>query len=622
LNINGRAPVDEAALRRMNGLLRHRGPDDDGFLLEGPLGLAMRRFSIIALAGGRQPVSNEDGSVTLVFNGEIYNYRELAAALKARGHKFSTASDTEVIAHLYEEEGENCVKKLRGMFAFALRDKKRGRLVLARDRLGKKPLYYCHKDGRLAFASELEALVSLDFVSREVDLRALDHYLGLQYIPAPFSIYKDVRKLPPAHTLAADAAGIKLSRYWSLNAERAEFSGTFDEAKTAVREKLEEAVRLRLEADVPLGAFLSGGVDSSAVVALMAAQSSGPVRTFCVGFEEAEFSELPYAREVAQRYSTRHTEIIVRPGIEDDLPLIARRYGEPFADSSAVPSYYVARETVRHVKVALSGDGGDESFGGYPRYHEIARLAWLDSLPGAAKKAVRALSELVPADSGGPGALSKLKRFAAGFDRPFHQRYFGTLAHFDEADKSRLYNAQTAAELGGDFTEPRRWIESFFRGAARLDTANKLMYCDFNSYLPHCLMAKMDIASMANSLEARSPFMDQELIELAFSLPGGYKLSGSRGKHVLKEAVRDLLPESVLDREKKGFGLPAADWLGGRLRGYWEGMVLSDKAELRRWLNQDYIREIQAEHLAGRKNNGRLLWSLLMLELWARENLR
>jgi len=607
----GHGGADERALRAMNGKLFHRGPDGEGYLLDGPVGLAMRRLSIIDLPGGGQPVFNEDKTLAVVFNGEIYNHRALAAGLKAKRHVFSTACDTETLVHLYEEYGEDMFSRLRGMFAFALWDSRRKRMLVARDRLGKKPLCYSFKNGRLAFASEMEALLESGVASREVDFTALDLYLGLQYIPAPLSIFKDVRKLEPGCFISAQAGSCEIKKYWELRPAGNSLSGGYDDAVDLVRSKLEESVKQRLEADVPLGAFLSGGVDSSAVVAFMARNSSAPVKTFSIGFEGETASELPFARETAKRYSTEHTEITVRPDMLSVLPMLARHYGEPFADSSAVPSYYVARETAKHVKVALNGDGGDEAFCGYPRYATLSARAGLLALPAMLRKSVASVAACLP--------QGKAKRFGLSLDRTLSELHFNAISYFGAAEKRRLYSKETAALLDGNMRGAEDYIGALFTRAACAGALAQMSYCDYNSYLPHCLLAKMDIASMAASLEARSPFLDHELVELAFALPAEYKTGGGTGKRILKDALRGIVPDSVLARPKTGFALPLDSWLRGELKDFWTATVLSDGARRRGWFDAGYVKSLQEAHLSGQADNGRLLWSLMMLELWAAE---
>jgi len=606
---------DPRRLKAAADLIAHRGPDDEGFYADGPVGLGMRRLSIIDVAGGHQPISYAGGTLTIVFNGEIYNFIELRAELEARGHRFKTRTDTEVILALYREHGTACVKKLRGMFAFALWDKPRGRLLIARDRIGKKPLVYAEGPWGLAFASELRCLFALAPVPKEVEPEAIDQFLTLQYIPSPKTIYKAARKLPPGHILVHEKGGTTIEPYWDLPLGAGPVTTDVEEAKRLLRAKLTESVKLRLISDVPLGAFLSGGVDSSIVVGLMAELQS-KVRTFSIGFEEQEFSELRYAKEVAQRFGCEHTEFIVRPEMADVLPTLAWHYGEPYADASALPSYYVARETRRHVTVALNGDGGDENFAGYIRYFAMKLARGFDALPSPARRALAGAAELLPDGQAPFGLLWKGKRFmrsTLGVDLP--RRHLKMVGYFSEEDKAGLYSKTFEAKLARGVSEA--WMAELFARARNEDFVNTLLYVDFKSYLPECLMTKIDIATMAASLEGRSPLLDHEFVELAFRLPGEWKLKGLRGhKWIMKEAFKDLLPDSIRKRGKMGFGIPLGPWFRGPLKGFWQDHVLSRAALERGYFNETALRRLWEEHQTGRRDHGYRLWALLMLELW------
>jgi len=608
--------LNEALLKKMNDCIVHRGPDDAGVRLDGSAGLGMRRLSIIDLAAGHQPMTNEDESLWIVFNGEIYNFQSLREELLAKGHPFKTHSDTEVILHLYEEMGPECVTRLRGMFAFALHDKKRDRLLLARDRLGKKPLVYTQKNGTLAWASELRSLLELPGISKEVDLEALDLYLSLQYIPSPRTIFKDIRKLPPAHILIYEKGQAAVRRYWDLPVDQPTLDISLDEAKHTLREKLTEAVRLRMIADVPLGAFLSGGVDSTLVVGLMSGLTDRPVKTFAVGFEEQEFSELPYARAAADRFGTQHTEIIVKPEMTEVLPKLAWHYGEPFGDSSSLPTYYVAKETRRYVTVALNGDGGDEIFAGYPRYAGFHAARYADAVPRALRPALVGAINALPGFLPPKGFIEKSKRFANAFlfqDDP--ARYRRLVGHFSEADKDGFYAPALRAALPGNLAD--NYLAGLFDKVHHQDDINRLSYVDLSSYLPECLMTKVDIATMANSLEGRSPLLDHEVAEWVYRLPGAWKWkSPKRTKWIFKETLKDLLPPSIQTRKKMGFGIPVDDWFRGKLKDYWAGHVLSQKALARGYFRPEGLRRIFDEHIQRRRDHGYRLWTLLMLELW------
>ena len=629
--------VSRELLKGMNALIRHRGPDDEGWVVDGPLGLAMSRLAIIDLTGGHQPMTaaagparEREGSAVsgnpwtivpgqepvIVFNGEIYNFLELRKELEAQGRRFRTHSDTEVILHLYELMGPDCVTRLRGMFAFAIWDPRRQRLLLARDRLGKKPLVYAAKDGRLAFASELRCLLQLPWVSRELDVRALDLFLSLQYIPSPHSIFKGIEKLPPGHLLICEKGRIEARRYWDLP-KKSPRTWKLGDAKDAIREKLKESVRLRMIADVPLGAFLSGGIDSSVVVGLMAGLTDRPVKTFSIGFEEADFSELGYARQIARRFGTDHSEFIVKPEMAEVLPKIAWHYGEPYADPSALPSYYVARETRKHVTVALNGDGGDENFAGYLRYLAMQAARVWDVLPRPLQRLALAGSRFLP-DKNAPYALPwRLKRFldsVANADLP--ARHLRMIGYFMEPDKDLLYAPALDAALGHHRNAALGYMAQVMARSEGLDPVNRLLYADFTTYLPECLLVKMDIATMACSLEGRSPFLDHEFVELVFPMPGDWKLRGWKLKWLLKETFKDLLPAEIYNRPKQGFGLPLSPWFRGKLKGYWQEHVLSGRARSRGYFKKEGLERLLSEHESSRRDHSYRMWALLMLELW------
>jgi asparagine synthase (glutamine-hydrolysing) len=609
-----------AVLAAMNDALVHRGPDDQGAWVspDGGVGLAMRRLSIIDRAGGHQPVFNEDGTVGVVFNGEIYNFQELRRDLEKRGHRFSTRSDTETIVHLYEEQGTDCVKSLRGMFALALWDAKRRRLLLARDRFGKKPLFYFDRDGTLAWSSELQGLKRHPKFDAAFDPAALDLYLSLQYIPSPMTIHKNVRKLPPAHRLVVENGRARLERYWDLPADAAPSARDPREAMAEIRRRLTDAVRVRMISEVPLGAFLSGGVDSSVVVGLMSGLSEKPVKTFSIGFDREEFTELPHARAVARRFGTDHTEFVVTPAAASVLPVLARHYGEPYADPSALPTYYVARETRRHVTVALNGDGGDENFAGYLRHRAAAAAHRLRFVPpGMWRAAAAALGR--SADRGGSrGLVWRARRFVdamAGGDRA--DRHLGFARFFSEDDKRALYTPAFAAGL--PTAAAHRYFAEAFARAPGGDAINQTLAVDFATYLPECLMTKVDIASMAVSLEARSPLLDHEFVEYVHRLPGDWKLKGwTGGKWIFKEAFKDLLPPSIARRGKMGFGIPLGPWFRGELRSLFTETVLSPEALRRGYFRTRALSALWDEHQSGRRDHGYKLWALLMLEMWHR----
>lgn len=577
--------VEQSLLKRMNNLIAHRGPDDEGYFVQGKVGLAMRRLSIIDLSSGHQPIANDDGTIQIVFNGEIYNFQSLREELITKGHKFKTQSDTEAILRLYEEMGPDCVKRLRGMFAFAIWDARKNRLMLARDRVGKKPLVYSNSNGQLAWASEIRPLLEVPGISKEVDPQAIDLYLGLQYIPSPLTAFKAIRKLPPAHVMIQENGTTRIERYWELPLNSFQSDVTFEEAKTGIREKLTEATRLRMISDVPLGGFLSGGMDSSVVVGLMSGLSSRPVKTFSIGFEEDEFSEFAHARAVARHFGTDHTEFVVKPEMAEVLPKLARHYGEPFGDSSALPTYYLARETRRHVTVALTGDGGDENFAGYKRYMLMNAFMTMRRLLGRSSP------------------------------ESWAQVYLRLIGIFQEQEKSRMYSEGMKRKVMPNAS--RDYLGAFWKSASSQDGVNRMLSVDWHSYLPECLMVKADIATMANSLEARSPLLDHELIEYVFRLRGSWKLKGFRGtKWIFKETFRHDLPSSISRRSKMGFGIPLGSWFRGKLSHYWRDHVLSPAALARGYFREEFLRKLFDEHMSGRRDHGYRMWNLLMLELW------
>ena len=618
--------VDAARLKQANDLLIHRGPDDAGSFVDEHAGLAMRRLSIIDLATGHQPIASPDGRAHIVFNGEIYNFPELRAELEKDGYPFTTRSDTEVLLALYEKLGKDCVRRLRGMFAFAIWDSRVKRLLLARDRIGKKPLVYAEGPGFLAFASELRSVLLWPGVKAEVDPEAVDMFLSLQYIPSPRTVYREVRKLEPAHLLVYEKGRASVERYWDLPLGQGPAPSCPEEAEELIRDKLREAVRIRMISEVPLGAFLSGGVDSSAVVALMSELSDKPVKTFSIGFEEAEFSELAYARQVAKACGTDHHEFVVTADMAEVLPKLAWHYGEPYADSSALPSYYVARETRRYVTVALNGDGGDEDFAGYIRYFAMKTARLFDLLPGPARKALQLGAELLPEKDAPVSFFWRLKRFLrSAVFADLVQRHLKMICFFSEEDKKGLYAPGMLRGVEGGRTVPgaaeaEGYLRRAFDRAGDQDFVNRMLYTDIATYLPECLMTKMDIATMANSLEGRSPFLDHELMELVFRMPGDWKLKGLKGhKWILKRALGDRIPSSIHRRAKMGFGIPLGPWFRGRLRDYWKDHVLSSEALSRGYFEETALRRMFDEHQSGRRDHGYRMWALLMLELWHRQ---
>jgi asparagine synthase (glutamine-hydrolysing) len=614
VNLDGRA-VDSALLGRMNETIRHRGPDEEGTYLRANVGLAMRRLAIIDLAGGQQPIANEDRSCWIVFNGEIYNYRELKKRLEDLGHTFRTDCDTEAIVHAYEQYGADCPRHLRGMFAFAVWDERKQELFLARDRVGKKPLLYAKVGGAFVFGSEFSALLPHPSVSRDVDREAIHHYLSFMCVPAPLTAYRDIRKLEPGHSLTLKRDGrVSVERYWQPDFSK-KLKVSEEEAGERALELLRDAVRVRLMSEVPLGAFLSGGVDSSAVVALMSEASSTPVKTFSIGFEEQDFSELHHARRVAERVGAEHHEFIVRPDALEVLPTLVEHYGEPYADSSAIPTYYVSRETRRHVTVALNGDGGDECFAGYERYAAMRLSERYRRLPGMLREGViRQAAELLPASELKRGRVRSLKRFLRAASLPPVERYLRWVSVLDPQAKQELYTDEFRRET--EESDVRQWLAPWFAQANGAGVVDAALLTDTMTYLPNDLLVKVDIASMAVSLEARSPFLDHHVIEFAASLPENLKLRGLTTKYLLKQTLHKLLPPENLKRSKMGFGVPVGHWFRGEMQGFLREHLLSDKSARRGYLRPEGVRRMVELHTRGERDYTHQLWTLLMLELW------
>jgi asparagine synthase (glutamine-hydrolysing) len=615
--ISTRDPVDPELLTRMCEVIEHRGPDSRGTFVEEGVGIGVQRLAIIDLETGDQPIFNEDGTVVVVLNGEIYNYRELREELAAKGHRFASRTDTEVIVHLYEELGDECVSRLRGMFAFALWDRARERLMLARDRVGKKPLFYSASADALWFASEAKSILQDPEVPREIDLDAIDSFLHFQYVLNPKSAFSALRKLPPAHLLVWQRGRVVTRRYWKLSYSPDDQYSSESEVHERLREELLEATRLRLRSDVPLGAFLSGGVDSSSVVAAMARLSSSPVKTFSIGFDVAGFDETRYAREIAELFGTDHHEFRVEPKAIEILPKLVWHYGEPFADQSAVPSFYLAELTRRHVTVALNGDGGDENFAGYDRY---ARNALVHRMRWIPRTVMRSASHMLERIDPGPNPRSvraRLRRRAQALALEPWDRYAMWMAYFTERERAELYTPEFRAALGPERRAPSM-IRDLYLASDATEFVDKLLDVDVNSYLPDDLLVKMDIATMAHSLEVRSPLLDHRFMEIAARLPASVKLHGLTTKHVFKNAMRAWLPDRILNREKMGFGVPIGDWFRGALREF-PGEVLLDPRSLRRgFFREEAVRSLIDRHASGAEDNSNKIWALLQLELWLR----
>ena len=614
-NFDSFKSVHERLLKRMTDALVHRGPDDEGFYCSGPIGLGHRRLSIIDLAGGHQPLANEDETVWIVFNGEIYNFGELHDELVKKGHVFKTRSDTEVIVHLYEEEGENCFKRLRGMFAIAIWDARNRKLLLARDRVGKKPLFYFYDGRRIAFASEMKAILEIPGVPREIDPEAVSDYFSLLYIPAPKSIFKNIRKVLPGHYLVVSQNGIRETEYWDLS-----FNQSLQLTEQAWCERLletyREAVRIRLMSEVPLGAFLSGGVDSSSVVAVMAGLLNTPVTTCSIGFAEEEFNETDYAREIASRFKTDHHEHVVRPDAVGIVEKLAWHYDEPFADSSSVPTYYVSKAAREHVTVALSGDGGDENFAGYRRYYFDKRENSIRGLlPAAIRQPIfRALASLYPKADWAPRIFRGKATFQNLARSPI-EAYFRSVSALKSELKEQILHGDLRRQLG-DY-DSLDVLRSYYDKADTMDPISRIQYVDVKTYLTDDILVKVDRASMAHSLEVRAPILDHKLMELAATIPSSMKLRGMNGKYIFKKTLNEVLPRSVLNRKKMGFGVPLAQWLRNDLREFAHAVIFDQRQDS--FLNDASVNAIWQEHQRGFRDRSTELWSILMFRLWQRE---
>ena len=603
--------VDPAALEAMNATLVHRGPDSAGSYVDGAVGLAMRRLAIIDLAGGDQPIGNEDGSVQVVQNGEIYNYRDLRHRLERRGHTFRTRSDTEVLVHLYEDQGPSFVEALRGMFAIALWDSRERRLVLARDRFGIKPLYYRNEGGVLSFASELKALLRQPGFSRDVAPAALEAFLAFNSIPAPLTVYREARKLPPGHVLVWEpASGLSLERYARPAPVAAGHNRRDGEAELAeeLRARLRDSVRAHLVADVPVGVLLSGGIDSSLLAALAALEGNGRLHTFTIGFEEGSFDERAEARLVAERYGTEHHEVVLRPDAAELLPALAESFDEPFGDSSAIPTYLVSELARKHVKVALSGEGSDELFGGYYTY--VA-----DSLAphvGGLARVVRPLVELLPSSSQRVSTDYMAKRFVRGAGLPPLERHHAWKEIFSREARTELLLLERRSGFDPLSLYRARYAET--EGAEPLA---RLLDVDLGLYLVDDLLVKTDRASMAHSLEVRVPFLDQLVAELALVLPDRLKVRGLAKKRLLRIAAAPLLPPELLRGKKRGFSIPMAAWLRGELVPFARDVLSPDAIRRQGYFRPEAVTRLLDTHVARREDLSRQLWGLLAFSLWA-----
>jgi asparagine synthase (glutamine-hydrolysing) len=613
----GGSPPSEAVGHAMNAAITHRGPDDEGLYVDGQAMIGMRRLSIIDLEGGHQPVHNEEGTIQAVFNGEIYNFRELRAELEGHGHRFYTSSDTEVIVHGYEQWGEGVFARLDGMFGIGLWDTKTRTLVLGRDRFGEKPLFYSHltsggpAEHRLVFASELKSLLQVPGFSRRISPEAVRAYVCFGYVPTPGSIFEGVGKLPPGHYLRFVDGKVSIHRYYQLDLQP-KLNLTEADAERELARLLDQAVESRLVADVPFGAFLSGGLDSSVVVALMSRHLSQPVRTFSIGFHEAEFNELADAKRVSRHLGTEHHELVVEPDAVDLLQSLVWFLDEPFADSSAVPTYLVAKLARERVKMVLTGDAGDETFAGYDRYLRYLDLQKLGALKPAAAATAAVAGHLVPAERG-----FRLRRIAERLRQPFPDSYLSGVAVTRESVAGDLFGEAITPSANGHYGG----LDAVARASEGLDALDRCVAIDFASYLPDDVLVKLDRMAMANSLEGRAPFLDHRVVEFGVRLPRELRVKGHRGKYLLRKVAARWLPPDVLSKPKHGFGIPLAKWFRGPLAGLAADLLGSRAFRERGLLRPDAAQRYLKEHLAGQADYGELLWLILSLELWARRYL-
>ncbi len=622
INLDHQQTASEHIARSMAGAIIHRGPDDEGFYFNHHVAIGMRRLSIIDLAGGHQPISNEDGSVWVVFNGEIYNYRELRQRLLARGHQLKTNSDTEVIVHLYEDHGDDLVQHLNGMFGLALWDERRQRLLIARDRMGEKPLYFTQTGEAFVFASELKALVEHPSVERRINLLALRKYLQYEFVPSPHTMLEGVRKLLPAHRLIFENGRWRTESYWKISYDDERLKISEEEAAEEIRNRLREAVRMRLVSDVPLGVLLSGGIDSSSMAEMACEAAGGRVKTFSIAFEEKSFDESSYARRVAAQLGTEHYEQRFTEGqMLDIVPEIPRLLDEPLGDGSLIPTFLLSRFTRQHVTVALGGDGGDELFAGYPTYgaHRMANL--YQKLPRFLRSGIiePAVARL-PVSTENLSFDFKAKRFVRGASHAAGTRHTIWMGSYDAAEQRKLLNPEIIAACPDEevFDEvlPFDRLNGAHQAARKIDLIENMMTLDARLYLAECVLFKVDRASMAASLETRAPFLDHTFVEFVLKLPVEMKLKGLTGKYILKKAMRGRLPDEVIDRPKKGFGMPVAKWVKGELRGFVRDTFSPERLNRRGLFNADYVQRMLDEHERGLADHRKLIWTLLMFEMW------
>ncbi len=606
-NFDGGTPPQEL-LRTMNATIVHRGPDDEGYHFGGSVGLAMRRLSIIDLSTGHQPIANEDESIWIVYNGEIYNFPELRADLEKRGHHFRTRSDTETVIHAYEEWGIDCLPKFNGMFAFALWDSPNNRLLLARDPTGIKPLYYYRDANRLLFGSEIKTLLAAG-APRQLNTEALDYFLTFEYVPAPLTLFRGIQKLLPGHALIIENGNIRGTKYWEVHPH--EQKGSEEEIADELFRLMRDAVKMRLVSDVPFGAFLSGGIDSSTVVALMAEVMEQPVKTFSIGFDDRTYNELAYARSVAERFATDHHEYILHPD-GCDIEYLIRYMDEPVADFSIFPTYLVSKVARQHVTMILSGDGGDELFAGYDTYIANKIAGYYRRLPGVVRENVSEMLARVPPSAKKKGLVNRAKRFVEGASLPQQMNHVRWMIFMSEAEKQQLY----AQGLADQHHREHLLITQYFDMLEWPDSLNQQLYVDLKTYLVDDILVKVDRMSMAVSLEARVPFLDHDVIQFVAGIPGELKLRNMTTKYILKKAMERVLPASILYRKKEGFSIPMKHWLNGALRPLVDDLLSESRLRSQGLFNPAYVQRLINEHRQGRANHSHRLWALTLFQLW------
>ena len=618
--VSSRGGIQPEILRRMGDTLRHRGPDDEGECIQHSEELAValghKRLSIIDLtSAAKQPISDEDGKIWLTYNGEIYNFRELRSELAAKGHTFKSTSDGEVIVHLYEEMGAACLERLKGMFAFALWDETQQSLFLARDRIGKKPLHYAIYDGGIAFASEIKALLKHPKVVKEIDLSALNKYLTFEYVPAPATIFKSIKKLEPGHYLSYQNGKSEIKKYWDIPlADYPIGFKTEDEYAEELRDILERAVRSRLVADVPVGVFLSGGIDSG-VIAALAAKADRKIECFSIGFDEPSFDESSHAKSIAKALGLNHRlKIFNTREMLDNLDELPNFLDEPLADASILPSYLLSKVASERLKVALSGDGGDELFAGYPTYQAHRIITYYDLLPETLKNSVKALAAWLPVSHGNISTDFKIKQFLRGAGVSPEIRFFMWMGSFTESEKKGLLSSDVRAALAHENTYED--VFAYIRESGLNKDLERILYLSMKLYLQDDILVKVDRAAMANGLEVRCPLLDQELVEFACRLPMQYKLHGLKTKYLLKKAAAGILPDSIINRKKKGFGIPISKWLTGELKSYMLDYLGEERIKRQGYFNYPYVKGLIDDHLHKRKDHRKLLWTLLIFQIW------